>query len=41
MEVVWHHIRIERIIAENPGLHWNHEEQAYTDLNFVSMADIL
>jgi hypothetical protein len=41
MEVVWHPDRVQQIITRNPGLHWNHEEQAYTNLDFNSMADIL
>jgi hypothetical protein len=41
MEVVWHPDHLQRIIAENQGKHWNHEEKAYTDLDFISMADIL
>ena len=41
MEVVWHPDRIQRLIAKNPGNHWNYEEQAYTELDFNSMADIL
>jgi hypothetical protein len=41
MEFFWHTDRIQQIITRNPGLHWNHEEQAYTCLDFNSMADIL
>ena len=41
MEVAWHPDRIQRLIAKNPGMHWNHEEKAYTELDFNSMADIL
>ena len=41
MELIWHPDRIQRLIAKHPGIHWNHEEQAYTELDFNSMADIL
>ena len=41
MELLWHPDRIQHLIAKNPGMHWNHEEKAYTELDFNSMADIL